>query len=124
MGIGVDYMLKARLEDFNTPGSRAFYVKTFTTGEHKEAMLRDDPQTYYAGRFAAKEAIFKALNMSSDDARLNEIEIIANTYGQPQVYLRDWTKTYANKQGIQDVLISITHETDTVVAFAVARGNS
>lgn len=88
-----------------------FLQRIFTADELSNARTRGSLYQHLAGRFAAKEAIFKALNIKS--LNWKEIEILNNKQGRP-------IASITNKQakGL-DVQISISHVKTYAVASAV-----
>ena len=76
----------------------------------------------YAVRFAAKEAVYKALSPVNDEkATWKDIEIIREKNGKPKVYLKGFLKEYAKNQGIVDekIDISLSHDDDFAIATVV-----
>lgn len=120
IGVGTDILKISHLAGKSIEPSDAFTRKVYTAAELKEAMKREIPLYYFATRFAGKEAVFKALGMSSDDARLNDIEILNDKNGQPHVALTGSLAAAAHKRGIARVMISLSYDTEYAVAFAVA----
>ncbi len=98
----------------------SFVRKTYTAGEIALAESRLLPIYCYATRFAGKEAVFKALTVTGEDLRLNEIEILSNEIGKPYVVLHGNASLLAEKKEISQILISLSYEDDTAIAFAVA----
>jgi fatty acid synthase subunit alpha, fungi type len=78
-----------------------------------------DPAASFAGRWAAKEAVFKALGVPSKGAAasLKDIEIVSTDSG-PQV---KFSGDAAQAAGSKNVKVSISHSDTTAVAFAVAK---
>ena len=117
-GVGVDILAISRisiLEKTEDP----FFISLFTDIERAQAASRLDSMAYFAGRFAAKEAVFKSLRMPGG-ARFDEIEILSGPFGAPKVRLAGSLLEYANAHGITRINISISHETDYVIAYAIA----
>jgi holo-[acyl-carrier protein] synthase len=121
IGVGTDILSVARLHDILENQSGSFMNKVFTENERAQADASGDPLSYFATRFAGKEAVFKCFNIHGD-ARLSEIEIIDGETGQPQVTLRGKFVEIAKEKGITDVRISLSYENEYAIAFAVAQG--
>lgn len=121
IGIGTDILDINRLrrcpEDLED--SAPFLVKTYTAAEREAAAARPDRVAYLATRFAGKEAVFKALGTGDGQVRLNEIEILNNTDGQPQVRLTGRMKMLADNRGVEDIKLSLSFENDYAIAFAI-----
>ena len=100
----------------------AFVRRTFTTDELAQAALRHDQASYLAGRFAAKEAVFKALaprTASGFDLRV--VETLDDAAGAPHVSTHGPLAGVLAEAGATEVLVSITNEGDCAVAFALAQ---
>ena len=119
-GIGTDLLELNRMRSGILREEDPFVRRTFTEKERKEAAGKDDPRLYFAGRFAAKEAVYKALRLSPELIDLSEIEVLTESSGAPRVILHDRLRDYKNQQGIRKVHVSLSYEKETVLAFAVA----
>ena len=76
---------------------------------------------FYAGRFAAKEAIAKALGTGiSGDIAWTDIEILRQPTGVPEVRLSHEAEKVATSQGITRWLLSISHSEQFAIASALA----
>jgi holo-[acyl-carrier protein] synthase len=100
--------------------SDPFIRHTFTEKEIRLALLRSDPLSFFATRFAGKEAVFKALNITGEDVRLSEIEILSQENGRPYVSLYGSAKETAKALGINNMHLSLSYEDHYAIAFAVA----
>ncbi len=120
-GVGTDILKIDRLRNDQaslTTGS-PFLTKTFTTDELHAAAERADPTRYLATRFAGKEAVFKALGTGDGLIRLNEIEILNDDNGQPNVTLSGRARLAADAMSVTNIQISLSHDTDYAIAFAI-----
>lgn len=120
-GIGVDLV---EIHSFNAQIARlkdGAFSRMFTPAERAAARQRKDPVEYLAGRFAAKEAIYKAVRPTvSGELDLRKIEILSRKDGSPFFQPSDVLKAQLDQAGIGMVHISISGETDYAIAFAVA----
>ena len=101
----------------------AFVRRTFSDAERAQAAARHRPAEYLAGRFAAKEAVFKAVGNlvpGGYDLRMAETLDDEGT-GQPKVLAAGRFAEVMARAGVHEVLVSITNEDNYVVAFAVAQ---
>ena len=110
--IGVDCIEVARFS--GTLSDKRLTAKLFTQKEIAYCSSFESPALHLAARFAAKEAVTKALAPLGVELRPNEIEVINETDGHPKVHLR--------RDGLEwiEVKVSITHSDKIAVAFAVA----
>ncbi|OXG24315.1 fatty acid synthase subunit alpha [Cryptococcus neoformans Ze90-1] len=113
-GVGVDTELIS-----SVPTSETFRERNFTADEISYCNSAADPTASFAGRWAAKEAVFKALSVPSKGAGapLKEIEIVSTSSG-PTVKLSGDALAAA---GGKSVKVSLSHSDTSVVAFAVAQ---
>lgn len=111
IGTGVDITEVSRLRKAVEKWGDSFLLRIFTKGELENAKTRGSLYQHLAGRFAAKEAIFKALG----DPKLNwkEVEILNDKEGKPCCSIRN-----AKAKGIE-VLLSISHVKNYATAFAI-----
>ncbi len=102
----------AKLLGENNP---RFKAKIFTPGEIKYCESKAEPAIHFAGRFAAKEAIKKALLSSNRKLNVpfNRLEIMNDENGAPLV------KILSEVQDKIPIRVSISHTGDFAVAFAV-----
>ena len=121
LGVGTDILNIQRIRDILDGGSDVFVPQVFTIKEQEEATGHLDSVSYYATRFAGKEAVFKCFGIDSSGIRLTEIEILGSEVGQPQVTLSGKVKEMAVQKGVKDVRISLSYETEYAVAFAIAQ---
>ncbi|GAG68060.1 unnamed protein product, partial [marine sediment metagenome] len=75
--------------------------------------------TYLAGRFAAKEAVFKSLGTGG---YWQDIEVLAEKNNQPYIVLQKKMKIIADQKGVKKILISLSHDNDYAIAQAIAIG--
>lgn len=118
-GIGVDILSVSRLETLRGKFDDPFFTKTFTQAEYSEAMARPDPIVYFAGRFAAKEAVLKALGGVEGKFRFNEIETLNDGSGKPYVSLHGLAKETQDANGVKNLFVSLSNDGGYVVAYAI-----
>ena len=117
LGIGNDIIEIERIrESMDTHGQR-FLSKLFTTKEQDYCLAHQDPVPHIAGRFAAKEAIAKALGTGfGEHTSWLDMEILADPSGKPVVHFS--AKLEAKLQGTA-VMVSISHCRSYASAFAI-----
>ena len=115
LGIGVDIESVNRFEDFKNKNNR-FLTKIFNKSEIQYCFSKVKPSQHLAARFAAKEAIIKAINSIFEDfPTLNEIEIKNDQKGKPYVLI------HKKKFSSVNTKISLSHNKDIAIAFVVIR---
>jgi holo-[acyl-carrier protein] synthase len=117
-GLGVDICEIARMERAlaRHPTMRA---RVFTPEEVAYCDGKARPAESFAGRFAAREAVIKALG-GYRGRRWQDVSVTRHPSGAPAVALAGNAKRRADTLGIARVLITFTHEKTSAVAFAVA----
>ena len=118
-GIGVDLIDEGRLGPLADPLTDPFITKVYTKAEQAEALASQDPRRYYAERFAAKEALFKALRISGEGVRLNEIETLSDEHGAPFIRLCGALEQRARELGIAAIHVSLSNDPPYSTAFVV-----
>lgn len=119
IGIGVDLCEVDRMRAAlaRTPTIRG---RLFTAAERRYCDLRPDPSERYAARFAAKEAVLKAMGLGVGACPWTEIEVQRAPEGQPSLLLRGRAMELAQERGISRWLLTMTHTTFQAEAIAVA----
>ncbi|KAI1340429.1 fatty acid synthase subunit alpha [Xylariaceae sp. FL0016] len=102
--------------------NETFIERNFTNEEIAYCRSTPSPQSSFAGRWSAKEAVFKSLGVKSKGAGapLKDIEIKASPEGAPIVHLHGEASEAASKAGVKEISISISHSDLQSIAIAVA----
>lgn len=116
--IGIDIIKIERLKKALQKWGTRLERKVFTPEEINASQGRTR-LTYLAGRFAAKEAVFKSLE---GGISWQDIEILATKNGKPCLYFGERIKEVMSKKGIKNILISISHDNNYAIAEAIATG--
>ncbi|KAK0701702.1 hypothetical protein B0T26DRAFT_757695 [Lasiosphaeria miniovina] len=103
-----------------------FLERNFTEGEMKYCLASGtgrSPQKAFAGRWTAKEAVFKSLGVASKGAgaAVKDIEILSDKNGQPIVKLHGSALGAAKKAGVKGVSVSISYTDTHAAAIATAQ---
>ncbi len=114
-GLGMDLIGIARIERALDRHPR-LAGRLFTEGELRYAASCARPGRHLAARFAAKEAVVKALALQPG-ASLRSIEVVAGT--PPEVRLHDEVGRIAAERGLR-VSVSLTHDRELAGAVAIA----
>jgi len=120
IGIGTDLVEMERFRRTleRTPGIK---TRSFTAAEQAYADAKNDPTERYAARWAAKEAVMKAMGVGLGEVAMVDIEVVKAENGAPSIVLHDSAAAKAAERGITDVLITLTHTESLAQAIAVAR---
>lgn len=120
-GIGTDIVEIDRVRRAVERSGRRFLERVFTPAEIAYCGARKDCYASLAARFAAKEAVIKALG-GLKGGRWVEVEVRRNEVGCPEILLHGTAAARAREIGIARVLISLSHSRDYALAFAMATG--
>ncbi len=94
-----------------------FVDRVYTADERAYCQRRRDPAERFAARFAAKEAVLKALGTGLGGADFADIEVVRRPSGQPELVIRGRAEARAAELGIDGWLISLTHSRHLAQAF-------
>lgn len=122
VGLGVDVVEVSRIERAVARWGDTFVRRIYTPKEiaRVEAGVARGPRL--AARFAAKEAVMKALGIGWRALAWREIEIASDASGRPVVTLHGAARRIAEERGITGVLVALSHTHEHAVANAVALG--
>ena len=119
-GIGVDVVDVPRMKDVLDKQGDHFFKKIFSDMEIAYCKTRKRPYMHFAARFAAKEAVAKAMRTGWSGAfRWKDISVVNDSYGAPHILL---TGEVAKALEKCNVHLSLSHTDNTVVAFVVLEG--
>ncbi|MEW5921731.1 MAG: holo-ACP synthase [Bacillota bacterium] len=119
-GVGVDLIRVARVTRAYRRRPARFLQRIFSLGEQAALAQRSNPLPSLAARFAAKEAVAKALGCGIGPVRWNELEIMRGERGEPVVRLLGGAARLARQLGVAGVAVSLAHDGPWAIAFAVA----
>lgn len=120
VGLGVDIVEIERMKRIlaRTP---SFRQKVYSGQERGYCDSKVAPEIHYATRFAAKEAVLKALGTGfSEGIGPRDIEVVRNKKGKPSVVLYGRAKEVAKEYGVVDLPLSLSYTHTEAVACAMA----
>ncbi|HSW56987.1 MAG TPA: holo-ACP synthase [Dehalococcoidales bacterium] len=117
---GVDLVEIDRFENLNQAIKERFFRRVFTQKERDEA---NRSLQRLAGKFAAKEASAKALGCGIGIISWQELEILENPQGKPELFLHGNAVQVAKKAGWKSWSVSISHTRTLAIAVVTAFGN-
>jgi len=116
MGVGIDIVLVSRVEKIlNSKNKDRFLNKIFSDKEISNSEKKYNQSQYFSGRFAAKEAIKKALSSYNKNnvPTFKSLEILNADNGKPYVSIKSKQQS--------DIDISIAHDGNYAIAFCVVK---
>ena len=120
VGLGVDIVDIARMKRIleRTP---SFARKVYSDEERAYCLDKATPEVHFATRFAAKEAVVKALGTGfSGGIGVRDIEVRRTSKGRPYVVLSGRAKEVARELGVRELPISLSYTHTEAVACAMA----
>lgn len=121
LGIGTDLLEVARMAKELDKGAE-FRSTVFTPAEIEYCEAKRYPARHFAARFAAKEALFKALAGSASRDFWREVEVARTGEGPPRLLLHGQVKEAANRLGVTDIQVSLSHTDSLAAASVVLQG--
>ena len=121
LGIGVDLTPVSRMQRAFDAHPERLEARLFTDGERAYCRKKAHAAQHFAARFAAKEALLKALHVP-EGLRWHELEVVNDGDGAPTFKLTGNAAAAATQLGVRKLHLSITHADDAAMAFVVAEG--
>ena len=120
-GIGIDTVYIPRIQALLDKGETSFFQHTFTAEENRLAPDTGRKAEYYAARFAAKEAVFKALAplTAARHFDLRTVESLHHEDGSPYIHITAAMEQLLQEAQAEKILLSITTEQDYATAFVL-----
>jgi holo-[acyl-carrier protein] synthase len=120
-GIGTDIVECLRIAQMIERHGELFIGRVYTQQEIQYCQSRRQATQHFAGRWAAKEAVLKALGTGwRRGISWRDVEVRNERSGSPVVTLYGGARDYIEQQGISQVLISISHCRSHATAYAIA----
>ncbi len=117
--VGVDIIEIERIQGVLDRWGQRFLRRVYTPAEADHCRGR---VASLAARFAAKEAVSKALGTGIGRVRWHDIEVLPDARGKPEVRLHGHARQRANASRLTDVAISLSHSREYAVAFVLMWG--
>jgi holo-[acyl-carrier protein] synthase len=117
VGVGLDLVDVEQVADLIRTGGTRFCEDAWTVAEIEDA--NGDPERL-AARWAAKEAVMKALGAGLGDIAPNDVEIRTDELGAPSVLVSGAAEAVAASRGVTGWCVSLTHESGWAAALVVA----
>ncbi|UCD72266.1 MAG: holo-ACP synthase [Syntrophobacterales bacterium] len=119
-GIGVDIVSIRRFERMLERWGPLFTKRVFTPAEVDFCRNKSNPGQHFALRWAAKEAMLKALGLGlRGGIKWTDIEVVNDSFGRPSFEVHDQVKDFLTDRNIKTAFVSISHERDYGIAQVV-----
>lgn len=118
IGVGCDIIEIERIS--RAIGRAAFVRRVYTAEEIAYCQGRgQQADASFAARFAAKEAVLKALGTGLRGGSLQEIAVTNNALGKPEVHLSGYFASLAEQLNVKNIKISLSHSKEMAMAYVV-----
>ena len=125
VGIGVDLVRIARIQALAERWQDRFLDRIYTDAERRACLERASPYASLAGRFAAKEAVLKALGTGwSEGLSWRDIQILNDGRGRPVVSVQGKADVLVRSAGVTQIHVSLSHDSDYAIAQAILTADS
>ena len=125
MGIGTDITECLRIARMIERHGELFLARVFTPAELHYCQNRKQATQHFTGRWAAKEAVLKALGTGwRRGIAWRDIEVLNEPGGRPVVHVHGGAREACAKMGVTQVLVSISHCHTHATAYAIALGDA
>ena len=120
VGIGNDIFNVARLEDELRADGKQLRESIFTPREISYCESKHNPAEHYAARFAAKEALLKALAMDGQGGFVwREAEVTNDDSGQPHMHLYGALLNRSRQLSVQTIFVTLSHTRELATASVI-----
>ncbi len=123
IGIGTDIVKVSRIKRLLKKHGKSFAKRILHENELLIFQQRKTSKFYLAKRFAAKEALSKALGTGiAKGISFEEIEVVNNEDGKPELILHGTAYKIAQEMGVENLFISLSDEKKYAIAYVIAEG--
>jgi holo-[acyl-carrier protein] synthase len=120
IGMGIDVAEVKRIRDVIESQSERFLRRVYAPDEIAYCEQFKNKYERYAARFAAKEAAMKALGTGwSRGVRWVDVEVVRQRGGRPTIELKGEARKIADKLGVKNIALSITHTSEQAIAHVI-----
>lgn len=120
IGIGLDLVKIERIRALAERWRERFLERLYTEAERRYCFERVSPYASLAGRFAAKEAILKAMGTGwSAGISWQDIQVVNDRSGKPVAQVQGRAGALLREAGVTDIHISLSHDADYAIAQVV-----
>ena len=124
LGIGVDMVDIHRITELRQRHGERFYGLLFLPNEAEYCLSRANADECFAARFAAKEAVMKALGTGwAQGVAFTGIEVVRRDDGRPEIRLHGSTAERAAEMGVGKIHVSLSHARESAIAQVLIEKN-
>lgn len=113
VGIGIDLVKISRIQEMTDKWNKRFLNRIFTLTEQQYSFSFKHPFPHLAGRFAIKEAVFKAIGTGwRGGIKWTDIEVCNEPSGRPRVRVYGKVREWTEKHNVGRIEATISHDTE------------
>lgn len=123
LGTGFDLVAVSRFAHFIGRRGERGLSRLFTEGERRYCLGHADPVPFFAARFAAKEAFYKAVGTGMGPAGgWRDVEVVRLASGRPLLMLHGRAAALVHEMNVRTLHLSLSHTAETAGAFVIVEG--
>jgi len=120
IGTGIDIVEIGRIQGVMERLKDRFILRVFTAAEQEFCRAHRDPAPHFAARFAAKEALFKALGTGwAKGVTWLDVEVVRERPAAPVMTLYGEARKLSDQMGVQRVHVTLSHSDQWAVAMVI-----
>ena len=120
IGVGIDNVQTKRMKEILLKWADRVENRVFDEKELEYSKSKGESHLHLAARFAAKEALFKALGKGlSEGMTWTDVTVQNDEAGKPHIQLKRKAKDIADQMGVATIHVSLTHTDDSAVAVVI-----
>ena len=120
IGMGIDHVQSKRIKEMLLKWSDRVENRVFDEEELAYSKSRGEAHLHLAARFAAKEALFKALGKGlSEGMTWTDVKVVNDESGKPSIVLKRKAREIADGMGVEKIHVSLTHTDECSIAVVI-----
>lgn len=120
IGVGIDNVQSKRMKEMLLKWADRVENRVFDEDELQYSRSREASHLHLAARFAAKEALFKALGKGlSEGMTWTDVKVWNDEKGKPQIKLKRKAREIADQMGVAAIHLSLTHTDEVATAVVI-----
>jgi holo-[acyl-carrier protein] synthase len=123
IGVGIDNVQTERMKEILIKWSDRVEDRVFNESELEYSKSKGETHLHLAARFAAKEALFKALGKGlSEGMTWTDVKVFNDESGKPFIELKRRAKEIADEMGVKTIHVSLSHTDVCSMAVVILEG--
>jgi holo-[acyl-carrier protein] synthase len=123
IGVGIDNVQNERMKEMLIKWASRVEDRVFDESELEYSKSKGETHLHLAARFAAKEALFKALGKGlSEGMTWTDVKVVNDEAGKPFIELRSRAREIADEMGVKTIHLSLSHTDVCSIAVVILEG--